>query len=60
MSDKLKYYQALKASNGCFEEIELGEQLGFEEDTTRKIISSLLSEYRIKFETHGKCSYRVI
>ena len=60
MQNKDQYYKALKEDNGCHEEIDLGEKFGFDEDTTRRIISALLSEYKIEFVANGACNYSVI
>jgi hypothetical protein len=59
MNNKEKYYQAMKTDNGRLDEIQLGETLGFDEAVTRKIISILLSEYKIEFVANGSCGYRV-
>jgi hypothetical protein len=59
MENKEKFFQALKANNGHLEEIELGESINIDEESTRKIISELLSEYKIEFIKHGACNYRI-
>jgi len=50
MNDKIRYFQAMKVTNGHFEEIELGEKLGLDKDTTRKI----------EYTTNRACNYRII
>jgi hypothetical protein len=60
MNDKEKYFQALKSNQGKTDEITLGEQLRFDEDSTQKIISQLLSEYKISFEPYGLCNYKTL
>lgn len=59
MDNKEKYIQALKSDNGHFDEIDLGETINIDEDSTRKIISLLLSEHRIEFVANGACNYRI-
>jgi hypothetical protein len=60
MNNKEIYLQALKSSQGKTDEITLGEQLGFDEDSTQKIISQLLSEHKISFELYGLCNYKIL
>ena len=60
MDDKQKYYNALKINNQYNNEIDIGEQLGFDEETTRRIISILLTEHKIQYVTNGICNYKVI
>jgi transcription initiation factor IIE alpha subunit len=59
MDKKEKYFQALKAHNGHLDEIELGESLNIDEESTRKIISLLLSEHKIEYVVNGACNYRI-
>jgi hypothetical protein len=59
MNDKEKYLQMMKINNGKLDEIALGETIGLNEETTRKILHQLLSEYRIAFEPFGHSNYRV-
>ncbi|WP_425236465.1 hypothetical protein [Ulvibacterium sp.] len=59
MIDKLKYYEALKLDNGRLNEIELGEELGIDEDRTRELIAILLSEYKIMYAVNGCCNYSI-
>jgi hypothetical protein len=59
MNDKEKYYLALKNSRGKLDEISLGESLGLDEDSTMKIISILLSEYKIEYKPESQCNYRI-
>jgi hypothetical protein len=58
MSDKELLLQALKTNQGRIDEITLGEQLGFSEDETQRIVSQLLSEHKIQFERFGLCNYK--
>lgn len=59
MNNKELYYQAMKADNGCHDEIDLGESINIDEESTRKIISMLLSEHKIEYVTNGACNYRI-
>ena len=59
MNDKEKYLLAMRANQGNLDDITLGESLGFDEDTTRRILSKLLLEFKIYFEPCGHCDYRV-
>jgi len=58
MNNKEIYLQALKTNRGKTDEITLGEQFGFDEDCTQKIICQLLSEHKISFEQFGLCNYK--
>jgi len=60
MDNKEKYFQALKADNGHLDEIDLGESVNIDEESTRKIISLLLSEHKIEYVVNGACNYRFI
>lgn len=59
MDNKEKYFQALKADNGHLDEIDLGESVNIDEESTRKIISLLLSEHKIEYVVNGACNYRI-
>lgn len=60
MENKQKYLQALKANNGRLDEITLGESVNIDEESTRRIISMLLSEHKIEYVVNGACNYRII
>jgi hypothetical protein len=60
MDNKEKYYKALIADNGNHDEISLGASLNVDEETTRKIISMLLAEYKIEYSLNGACNYRIM
>ncbi len=60
MIDKEKYFKALLNDNGRLNEIELGESLNIDEESTRKIISMLLAEHKIEYIANGACNYRKI
>ncbi len=57
--EKEKYFHAMRLDNGHHDEIELGKSLGLDEDETMKIISVLLSEYKIDYFANGACNYKV-
>ena len=59
MDNKEKYFQALKADKGHLEEIDLGESVNIDEESTRRIISMLLSEHKIEYAVNGACNYRI-
>jgi hypothetical protein len=59
MENKQKYFQALKIDNGHLDEIDLGESLNIDEESTRKIISMLLSEHKIEYVVNRACNYRI-
>lgn len=59
MDNKYKYNETMRIDNGVLDEIDLGEKTGIDEDTTRKIISLLLSEHKIEFVSNGVCNYRI-
>lgn len=60
MKNKDNYYKALKQDNGQLNEIDLGEKLGLDEDTTRQIITQLLSEHKIEYVENRVCSYSIM
>lgn len=59
MNNKEQYLKALIADNGNHDEISLGEALNIDEESTRKLISMLLAEYKIEFAVNGACNYRL-
>ena len=59
MDNKEKYFQALKFDNGRLDEIDLGESVNIDEESTRRIISLLLSEHKIEYAVNGACNYRI-
>lgn len=59
MKNKDNYYKALKQDNGQLNEIDLGEKFGLDEDTTRQIITQLLSEHKIEYVENRVCSYSI-
>ncbi|MGB0871107.1 MAG: hypothetical protein ACPGSD_16075 [Flavobacteriales bacterium] len=60
MKNKERYMNALIKNNGKLNEIDLGEKLFIDANDTMEIISQLLSEYKIVYETYGVCNYKVI
>jgi hypothetical protein len=60
MENKERYYKALIKNDGQLNEIDLGEKLYLDENETRKIISQLLSEYKIEYVENRACNYRSV
>lgn len=60
MDLKEQYLKAMRINNGILDEIEIGYSLGLDESSTRKIISRLLSEFKIEFVSNGHCNYRIM
>lgn len=59
MDNKEKYFRAFKADNGHLDEIDLGESVNINEESTRRIISLLLSEHKIEYVVNGACNYSI-
>ncbi|MUH36159.1 hypothetical protein D9O36_09920 [Zobellia amurskyensis] len=60
MENKESYYLALSENKGRFNELDLGEQLGFTDELTTEIITQLLSEHKIEYYENGHCNYRTM
>jgi len=60
MRDKDKYLDALKQSNGRYNAVDIGAQIGLHEDATMKIITQLLAEFKIDYVTYRNCDYTVM
>ena len=60
MKNKTQYFQALSANRGRKNEIDLGEQIGLDEQETQAILALLLSENKIKYEGKGVCNYSLM
>lgn len=60
MTNKDKYYNLLRENNGLLNELELGETIGLDENETQSLLSQLLCEYKITYEPHEACNYRII
>ncbi len=59
MKNKDRYFKALAQNNGLLNEIDLGEQLGLNQDETQEIIVRLLSEHKIEYVENKSCNYRL-
>ena len=59
MENKDRYFKALIENKGQLNEIELGENLGLNEEETREIIAQLLSEHKIEYVENRSCNYRL-
>jgi hypothetical protein len=57
MENKEKYYKALIENDGKLNEINLGEEMGLNEDETNEIIVQLLSEHKIEYAENRSCNY---
>lgn len=57
MENKTKYYTAFLENRGQLNEIDLGEEMGLNEDETRKIIVQLLFEHKIEYVENRDCNY---
>lgn len=59
MENKDRYFKALVENGGQLNEIDLGENIGLDEEETREIIARLLSEHKIEYVENGSCNYRL-
>ena len=57
-TQKEQFFEAFKANKGQLNEIDLGRQLGLDKETTQQILSQLLAEHKIKYESYKSCEYR--
>ncbi len=60
MVNKDNYFKALVENNGQFNEIDLGEKIGLNEEETTEIIAQLLSEHKIEYVENRDCSYSIM
>ncbi|WP_428229571.1 hypothetical protein [Flavobacterium sp.] len=60
MRDKDKFLEVLVKSNGHHNAIDLGAQIGLDENTTMEIIMQLLAEYKIEYAVNGVCDYSLM
>ena len=56
---KERFFEAFKTNNGRINEFDLGKQLGLDESEGQEILSQLLAEFKIKYDYHNACEYRV-
>ncbi len=59
MENKDRYFKALVENKGQLNEIDLGENIGLDEEETREIIAQLLSEHKIEYVENGSSNYRL-
>jgi len=59
MENKDRYFKYLVENRGQLNEIDLGENIGLDEEETREIIAQLLSEHKIEYVVNGACNYRL-
>jgi hypothetical protein len=60
MENKDRYFKALIENKNQLNAIDLGEKIQLDENETRKIITQLLSEHKIRYDENSVCNYRVI
>lgn len=60
MRDKDKFLEVLIKSNGHHNAIDLGAQIGLDENETMEIITQLLAEFKIEYATNGVCDYSLM
>lgn len=60
MRDKDKFLDALIKSNGHHNVLDLGAQIGLDENATMEIISQLLAEFKIEYAANGVCDYSLM
>lgn len=60
MDNKYRYLKALTSNNGQFNEIDLGEKIGLNENETNEIIARLLAEHKIEYKINKACNYSLI
>lgn len=60
MRDKDKFLEVLMKSNGHHNAIDLGAQIGLDENATMEIISQLLAEFKIEYASNGVCDYSLM
>lgn len=60
MRDKDKFLEVLMKSNGHHNALDLGAQIGLDENATMEIISQLLAEFKIEYAVNGVCDYSLM
>lgn len=60
MRDKDKFLEVLMKSNGHHNALDLGSQIGLDENATMEIISQLLAEFKIEYASNGVCDYSLM
>jgi len=60
MRDKDRFLNTLIKSNGHHNVIDLGAQIGLDENATMEIVTQLLAEYKIEYALNGVCDYSLM
>lgn len=60
MRDKDRFLNTLIKSNGHHNVIDLGAQIGLDENATMEIVTQLLAEYKIEYTLNGVCDYSLM
>lgn len=60
MRDKDRFLHALIKSNGHHNVVDLGAQIGLNEDATMEIVTRLLAEFKIEYAVNGVCDYSLM
>ncbi|KQB41373.1 hypothetical protein [Flavobacterium aquidurense] len=58
--DKENFLNVLIKSNGHHNIIDLGEQIGLDENATMQIVTQLLAEFKIEYTVNGMCDYSLM
>ena len=59
MENKERYFKALIDNKGHLNEMDLGENIGLEENEIRQILVQLLAEHKIKYKFNRNCNYKI-
>jgi hypothetical protein len=60
MRDKDRFLNTLIKSNGHHNVIDLGAEIGLDENATMEIVTQLLAEYKIEYALNGVCDYSLM
>lgn len=60
MTNKDRYYALFKENEGQMNEIALGETIGLDEAEVLRILSQLLSEYKVEYAPRGASNYSLM
>lgn len=58
--DKDKFLEVLMKNNGHHSVLDLGAQIGLDENDTMEIVAQLLSEFKIEYTVNGFCDYSLM
>lgn len=60
MRDKENFLDVLIKSNGHHNILDLGAQIGLDENATMEIVTQLLAEFKIEYIVNGICDYSLM